>query len=103
MSHGSRGCLPEPLRSYGVTYFVGVKLKRELLACVCGDTPETLALCRLHSPHSVATRRSLGFIDRLVIGPTANKSLSLDAVSSFFKKKELHVEVVSSTIPYRDW
>lgn len=43
------------------------------------------------------------FIDRVVLGPTANKKLSLDAVSAFFIKNRMHVEVVSSTIPYRDW
>jgi hypothetical protein len=43
------------------------------------------------------------FIDREVIGPTTNKGLSLDAVSAFFVKNRMDVEVVSSTIPYRDW
>jgi hypothetical protein len=43
------------------------------------------------------------FIDRVVVGPTANSNLSLDAVSSFFRKNKIQVEVVSSTIPYRDW
>jgi hypothetical protein len=43
------------------------------------------------------------FIDRVVVGPTPNKNLSFDAVSAFFKKKEMQVEVVLSAIPYRDW
>jgi hypothetical protein len=43
------------------------------------------------------------FIDRVVVGPTSNKSLSCDAVSSFFRKHGMEVEVVSSSIPYRDW
>jgi hypothetical protein len=43
------------------------------------------------------------FIDRVVVGPTANKNLSLDAVSAFFEKEEMQVEVVSSEIPFRDW
>ena len=45
----------------------------------------------------------LDFIDRVVIGPTSDKKLSLAAVSSFFKRRGMSVEVVSSTIPYRDW
>ena len=43
------------------------------------------------------------FIDRVVVGPTANKNLSFDAVSAFFEKKQMQVEVVSSEIPFRDW
>jgi hypothetical protein len=43
------------------------------------------------------------FIDRVVIGPTANSALSRAAVSAFFEKNEMQVEVVSSAIPYRDW
>jgi Protein of unknown function (DUF2971) len=43
------------------------------------------------------------FIDRVVVGPTPNKNLSFDPVSAFFQKNGMQVEVVSSTIPYRDW
>jgi hypothetical protein len=43
------------------------------------------------------------FIDRVVIGPTPNKDLSLAAVAAFFYKQKMTVEVVSSDIPYRDW
>lgn len=43
------------------------------------------------------------FIDRVVVGPTPNKNLSLDAVSAFFEKNGMQVEVVPSAIPYRDW
>jgi Protein of unknown function (DUF2971) len=43
------------------------------------------------------------FVDRVVIGPTSNNTLSLDAVSAFFLKNRMQVEVVSSAIPYRDW
>jgi hypothetical protein len=43
------------------------------------------------------------FIDRVVIGPTTNKNLSLDAVSSFFRKHNMNVDVASSKVPYRDW
>jgi hypothetical protein len=43
------------------------------------------------------------FIDRVVVGPTANMDLSIDAVSSFFKSLQIHVEVAPSTIPFRDW
>ena len=43
------------------------------------------------------------FIDRVVIGPTPNKDLSLAAVAAFFDKQKMAVEVVSSAIPYRDW
>ena len=45
----------------------------------------------------------LDFIDRVVIGPTSDKTLSRAAVSSFFERRGMRVEVVSSTIPYRDW
>jgi hypothetical protein len=43
------------------------------------------------------------FIERVVVGPTANQRLSRDAISSFFRKHDMYVEVVSSAIPYRDW
>jgi Protein of unknown function (DUF2971) len=43
------------------------------------------------------------FIDRVVVGPTPNENLSLDAVSAFFERNGMQVEVVSSGIPYRDW
>jgi Protein of unknown function (DUF2971) len=43
------------------------------------------------------------FIDRVVIGPTTNKDLSLEAVTSFFLKLQMRVEVRSSKVPFRDW
>jgi hypothetical protein len=43
------------------------------------------------------------FIDRVVIGPTSDKDLSLQAVRAFFVKRGLDVEVQSSKIPFRDW
>jgi hypothetical protein len=43
------------------------------------------------------------FIDRVVIGPSPNKDLSLAAVDLFFQKQNMNVEVVPSTIPYREW
>jgi Protein of unknown function (DUF2971) len=43
------------------------------------------------------------FIDRVVVGPAANKNLSLDAVSVFFQRNGMQVEVVPSAIPFRDW
>jgi len=43
------------------------------------------------------------FVDRVVVGPTANMSLTIEAVSSFFRREMLYVEVVPSGVPYRDW
>jgi Protein of unknown function (DUF2971) len=43
------------------------------------------------------------FIDRVVIGPTTNKDLSLEAVTSFFLKLRMRVQVRSSKVPFRDW
>jgi len=43
------------------------------------------------------------FIDRVVIGPTTNTTLSIQAFNSFFQKHSLHVQVVPSNVPYRDW
>jgi hypothetical protein len=43
------------------------------------------------------------FIDRVVIGPTPNKALSIQAVHSFFRKHSMYVEVEPSHVPYRDW
>ncbi|MHB1743565.1 MAG: DUF2971 domain-containing protein [Acidobacteriaceae bacterium] len=43
------------------------------------------------------------FIDRVVIGPTPNEALSRQAVTSFFQKHSMRVQVVSSKVPYRDW
>jgi len=65
---------------------------------------------RDHSRYSGSSmKRSLNplagrwdFIDRVVIGPTANMDLSVAAVASFFRKQSMAVEVVSSNIPCRD-
>jgi hypothetical protein len=43
------------------------------------------------------------FIDNVVIGPTTNMTLSLQAVESFFKKHSMHVKVEPSSVPFRDW
>jgi Protein of unknown function (DUF2971) len=66
---------------------------------------------RMHSSYSAPTDHRApsalagrwDFIDRVVIGPTANKDLSLDAVRSFFQRQLMNVMVVASSIPYRDW
>jgi hypothetical protein len=42
------------------------------------------------------------FIDRVIIGPTPNKALTLDSVSAFFENKSMNVEVTASDVPYRD-
>jgi hypothetical protein len=43
------------------------------------------------------------FIDTVIVGPTPNTELSINAVKSFFRKLNLRVEVLPSLIPYRDW
>jgi hypothetical protein len=71
----------------------------------------SLSIPRKHSGFSIAgmgqdnsgfVRRS-DFIDRVIVGPSPNKDLSKTAVELFFQKLKMSVEVVSSTIPYRDW
>ncbi len=43
------------------------------------------------------------FIDRVVIGPTTNMTLSQTAVEAFFRSQNMSVYVRTSKIPYRDW
>jgi hypothetical protein len=43
------------------------------------------------------------FVDHVIVGPSPNKNLSLNAVSLFFHKLNLNVQVTASEIPYRDW
>lgn len=42
------------------------------------------------------------YIDRVVVGPTPNMDLSVQAVQSFFETMNMYVEVVPSGVPYRD-
>jgi hypothetical protein len=42
------------------------------------------------------------FIDHVVVGPTANMDLSLQAVSAFLRRNSISAPVVPSTIPFRD-
>lgn len=44
----------------------------------------------------------MDFVARVVIGPTPNKDLSRSAVDAYFKTKGMNVEVVSSSVPFRD-
>ncbi len=43
------------------------------------------------------------FIDRVVIGPTTNRELTIEAVRAFLRREGLHVRVEHSSVPYRDW
>jgi len=43
------------------------------------------------------------FIDRVVVGSTANMNLTIQAVKAFFTKQSMNVEISPSNIPYRDW
>ncbi|WP_213804737.1 DUF2971 domain-containing protein [Granulicella sp. dw_53] len=43
------------------------------------------------------------FIDRVVVGPTANIDLSVESVDAFFLKNHMYVQVRPSQIPFRDW
>jgi hypothetical protein len=56
----------------------------------------------------VLTARMLGgsncdFIEEIIVGPTSNMNLSVQAVGAFIDKLNLQVAVVPSSIPYRDW
>jgi Protein of unknown function (DUF2971) len=46
---------------------------------------------------------SLDFVAKVIIGPTANMGLSIEAVEAFFRKLNLCVHVVGSSSPFRDW
>jgi hypothetical protein len=43
------------------------------------------------------------FIKRAVIGPTPNMNLTLETVKAFFRTKRLQVDVVPSSVSFRDW
>lgn len=45
----------------------------------------------------------LDFVARVVVGPTTNMDLSIEAVKAFFRKRGLDVHVVPSSSPFRDW
>ncbi len=52
---------------------------------------------------TLSGRRRFQFIYRVVIGPTPNKRLSLQAVREYFNGAGIDVEVAPSEIPFRDW
>ncbi len=43
------------------------------------------------------------FVDRVIVGPTTNGNLTLEAVKAFFNRESMHVDVELSSVPYRDW
>ena len=45
----------------------------------------------------------LDFVAKVVVGPTTNMGLSVEAVKAFFRKRNLDVRVVPSSSPFRDW
>jgi hypothetical protein len=45
----------------------------------------------------------LDFVAKVVVGPTTNMDLSIEAVKAFFRKLNLDVRVVPSSSPFRDW
>jgi hypothetical protein len=45
----------------------------------------------------------LDFVAKVVVGPTTNKDLSIEAVQAFYRKLDLDVRVVPSSSPFRDW
>lgn len=47
--------------------------------------------------------RKLDFAAKVVVGPTTNMELTIDAVGAFFRKLDLDVRVVPSASPFRDW
>lgn len=47
--------------------------------------------------------KSLDFVAKVVVGPTSNMDLTVEAIKSFFRKHNLDVRVVPSTCPFRDW
>jgi hypothetical protein len=48
-------------------------------------------------------RKRFQFIERVVIGPTPNMPLSLQAVHEYFNKMQMDVEVKPSDAPFREW
>jgi hypothetical protein len=55
------------------------------------------------SVHLSALAGRWDFVDLAVIGPTANKNLTRDAVKASFNRETLNVEVDISVVPFRDW
>lgn len=47
--------------------------------------------------------RKLDFVAKVVVGPTSNMKLTIEAVGALFRKLDLDVRVVPSSIPFRDW
>lgn len=47
--------------------------------------------------------RKLDFVAKVVVGPTTNMELTIEAVRAFFRKLDLDVRVVPSSSPFRDW
>jgi hypothetical protein len=43
------------------------------------------------------------FIKRVVVGPTPNMTLTVDTLRAFFRSNRLLVDVVPSTVSFRDW
>jgi hypothetical protein len=56
------------------------------------------------SPRSKMDRvtQRLHFIDRVIVGPNANKNLACEAIRSYFGTKGMRVEVTPSDVPFRD-
>jgi hypothetical protein len=47
--------------------------------------------------------KKLDFVAKVVVGPTSNMDLSVEAIEAFFRKRDLDVHVVPSSSPFRDW
>jgi hypothetical protein len=45
----------------------------------------------------------LDFVAKIIVGPTTNMELSIQAVEAFFRKLNLDVRVAPSNCPFRDW
>jgi hypothetical protein len=55
------------------------------------------------SGHWSALAGRSDFVDRVGIGPMANKNLTRNAVTAFFNRETLNVEVNIAVVPFRDW
>jgi hypothetical protein len=47
--------------------------------------------------------RKLDFVAKVVVGPTSNMKLTIEAVAALFRKLDLDVRVAPSSIPFREW
>jgi hypothetical protein len=88
------------LHSYGITTWMQFRPSRSTLIPYI---PLSIPRISKTTPPPDKSSESPNFIKRIVIGPSPNNDLSQRAVDLFLRKLNMSVEVVSSSIPYRDW